>query len=79
MHSEKVARAITAVRAALDGSTPADRADLLEGSVRAIYEHVKFRDPEGGGLDGRDGPERLSLGVILDIAINHRDEFWQRT
>ena len=48
MHSEKVARAITAVRAALDGSTPADRADLLEGSVRAIYEHVKFRDPEGG-------------------------------
>lgn len=27
--------------------------------------------PEGEGLDGRDGPERRSMGHIVDAAENH--------
>jgi len=61
------------LRAALNGSTSEQRAEILLQVVRATYEHVKFHDPEGFGLDGRDGPERLSLGGIVDLALKHSE------
>ncbi|PNN15919.1 hypothetical protein AL526_004580, partial [Citrobacter koseri] len=34
-------------------------------------QFVKMERPEGEGLDGRDGPERRSMGKIVDAAENH--------
>lgn len=47
------------------------RAALLEQIVREFYNYVKFEQPEGEGLDLRDGPERQSLAKVLDAAIDH--------
>lgn len=58
--------------------TPHGRADLLLDVTEAIYNAVKHDHPEGGGLDGRDGPERQSLGRIVDAAWEHHDETFQR-
>lgn len=47
------------------------RAMLVVECVRGVYDAVKFDNPEGGGLDGRDGPERNGLGRLCDAAIRH--------
>lgn len=52
--------------------TPERRADLLLAVTQGIYEAVKLDNPEGGGLDGRDGPERMSLAAVVDAAQAHR-------
>lgn len=50
---------------------PIARADLLRNFVKDVYDFVKKNRPEGEGLDGKDGPERRSLGKILDEAEDH--------
>lgn len=65
---------LRAVRAELPGSTPMQRASLVTGVVLAVYNYVKFQEPEGGGLDGRQGPERSGLALIVDAAREH--EAW---
>ena len=52
--------------------TAPQRARLVEDVVRAAYDHVKLHDPEGEGLDGRNGPERRGLGQLVDEACAHR-------
>ena len=47
------------------------RAMLAVECVRGIYDAVKFDNPEGEGLDGRDGPERRGLGRLCDAAIRY--------
>jgi len=47
------------------------RAELTLALVEIPYKHVKFRAPEGGGLDGRTGPERRSLQYVVDAAYEH--------
>lgn len=64
----------TALAAELQVSTPIQRAELLDDFAQAVYDHVKFRAPEGGGLDGRDGPERDGLGIVLAAAHDHAYE-----
>lgn len=59
------------VAAALPGSTPLERAELAAALMRAVYDHVKFRQPEGQGLDGREGPERRALAAVVDAAETH--------
>ena len=58
--------------------TPERRADLLLEVTQAIYNAVKLDNPEGGGLDGRDGPERTSLAAVIDAAQDHHHETYQR-
>lgn len=58
--------------------TPERRADLLLEVTQGIYNAVKLDNPEGGGLDGRDGPERMSLAVVVDAAQSHHHETYQR-
>lgn len=70
---EQSSAAIAAVRAALQDSTAESRAELVEEVARALYAHTKFQAPGGEGLDGRDGPERTSLGRVLTEAIRHHD------
>ena len=55
------------------------RSDLLVAVTEAIYNAVKHDHPEGEGLDGRDGPERRSLGSVADAARDHQDNAYQRT
>lgn len=50
-----------------------ERALILEDVVRTVYEYVKFESPEGLGLDGNDGPERSSIGVVLAEATDHAE------
>lgn len=57
---------------------PERRADLLLEVTHAIYNAVKLDNPEGGGLDGRDGPERMSLAVVVDAAQDYHHETYQR-
>lgn len=66
---------VTYLHDALPDSTPQQRAQLLEEISFAVYDHVKFHAPEGEGLDGRDGPERRSLGLVVDRAREHADAF----
>lgn len=33
---------------------------------------------KGAGLDGRDGPERMSLAAVVDAAQDHHHETYQR-
>lgn len=54
--------------------TPERRADLLLEVTQGIYSAVKLDNPEDGGLDGRDGPERMSLAAAQD----HHHETYQR-
>lgn len=72
MHT-KTEAAIAAVRTALEGSTVEERAALVEEVTRTLYDWSKFQAPGGEGLDGRDGPERTSLGRVLTEAIRHHD------
>lgn len=58
--------------------TPERRADLLLAVTQGIYNAVKFDNPEGGSLDGRDGAERTSLIAVVDAAQNHRHETLRR-
>ncbi len=57
-----------------DAEDRVGRAEICEKYVRVIYEYVKFQKPEGGGLDGRAGPERRALALVLDAAINAKLE-----
>ena len=66
------ADAINAVKAALQNTTPRQRADLLDALVQAVYDHVKFEAQGGGGLDGRDGPEREALAKVLKESRSHQ-------
>lgn len=72
MLTSKQQQAVQAVKEALAVSTPDDRAELAEEISQAIYDWTKFEEPGGEGLDGRDGPERRSLGKWLDVAKDHR-------
>ena len=58
--------------------SPEHRADLLLAVTQGIYNAVKLDNPEGGGLDGRDGPERMSLAAVVDAAQTHHHETYQR-
>ncbi|EMG8712993.1 MULTISPECIES: hypothetical protein [Enterobacteriaceae] len=54
-----------------ENDSPVARAELARFLVKTIYNFVKMERPEGEGLDGRDGPERRSMGKIVDAAENH--------
>lgn len=60
-----------AVRAAARDLTPVQRAALAREIVGGLYDSVKFDNPEGGGIDGRDGPERDGLGTLVAAAEDH--------
>jgi hypothetical protein len=59
------------LRDLLPTTTPLERAQLLHDLVRATYDHVKLNVPGGGGIDGRDGPERSGLGDVVNAAHEH--------
>jgi len=65
------------LRQAPEGRTAKERADLLVEVIQVVYDDVKFRHPEGEGLDGRDGPQRAGIGVILDAAKDYQVEAWR--
>lgn len=71
MNTTQLARLVREHAASLDAQ---GRAQLLEDLTRAVYEAVKFDHPEGGGFDGRDGPERTALARVLDAAIEHHSQ-----
>lgn len=52
--------------------TPLRRAELLLAVVEGIYDSVKLDNPEGYGPDGRDGPERNALSVVVGAAKEYR-------
>ncbi|MDN5685856.1 MAG: hypothetical protein L0G94_04120 [Brachybacterium sp.] len=58
--------------------TPERRADLLLEVTQGIYNAVKIDSPEGGGLDGRDGPERMGLAAVVDAAQDHHHAVYTR-
>lgn len=66
------------MRSAAAHLTPERRADLLLEVIQGIYNAVKLDNPEGAGLDGRDGPERMSLAAVVDAAQDHHHETYQR-
>lgn len=65
------------LRQAPEGRTAKERADLLVEVIQAVYDDVKFRHPEGEGLDGRDGPQRAGIGVILGAAKDYQLKVWR--
>lgn len=75
--SKVVAAVVGFLRQAPEGRTAKERADLLVEVIQAVYDDVKFRHPEGEGLDGRDGPQRVGIGVILDAAKDYQVEAWR--
>ncbi|ELY3758402.1 hypothetical protein [Cronobacter turicensis] len=52
--------------------SPQGRAELIEFCVENIYKFVKFERPEGEGLDGRDGPERQTIGELVDAVKDYK-------
>ena len=60
------------LRQAPEGRTAKERANLLVEVAQLIYDDVKFRHPEGEGLDGRDGPQRAGIGVVLGAAKDYQ-------
>lgn len=70
-HALTASEATEVIRALARDGDATQRAQLLLGVVDAVYAAVKYDNPEGGGHDGRDGPERRSLGTVLDAAHNH--------
>ncbi len=61
-----------AVRAELRAlSTPQERADYLKQLAYLFYDHTKFRALGGEGGDGRDGPERRSVGLVINAVEEH--------
>lgn len=77
VHPSNVA-ALQAVREAMQDSTEQSRAELMEEVAIIVREHVKMRAPGGEGMDGRDGPERQSLGGVVDESIRHHGEMRRR-
>lgn len=67
MHNEIIEK----ILADTSNDTAVARADITRSLVKQIYDFVKFNRPEGQGLDGMTGPERESLGQVLDAAENH--------
>lgn len=55
----------------VENDTPVERAEVARFLIKTVYNFVKMNRPEGEGLDGRDGPERRSMGKIVDAAENH--------
>lgn len=55
----------------IEHDSPEARAEFVRDLIRVVYDFVKFERSEGGGLDGRDGPERQGLADVLDAAENH--------
>jgi hypothetical protein len=51
-----------------NSSSALQRAVLLEGMARLVYEHVKFRTPDGTRLDD---PERNGVALVLAAAANN--------
>lgn len=47
------------------------RSELVTYLVENVYKFVKFERPEGGGLDGRDGPERQGIANVVDAAKDY--------
>lgn len=78
----RVVEVLTALDHALPVLSRHERAMLVYRVTERTYRHVKECAPEGGGLDGRDGPERLALGKLCDLArvneqealLAHREE-----
>lgn len=68
----------TEVRHHAASLTPTQRADFLYDLVDAVYLAVKHDNPEGCGLDGRDGPERMGIAAVCDAALEHHDATHQR-
>ena len=69
----KTLEAVTGfLRQAPEGRTAKERANLLVEVAQLIYDDVKFRHPEGEGLDGRDGPQRAGIGVVLGAAKDYQ-------
>lgn len=60
------------VRGVLPSLDRRGRAQLVLEMNRAVYDWVKFREPEGAGMDGRDGPERDALAAVGDAA----EQWW---
>lgn len=52
-------------------STALDAAEGVRQIVDEVYQSTKFDRPGGGGLDGKDGPERESLARVRDAADDH--------
>lgn len=69
-HKDLVAQ----LRDLLGTTTPMERAELLDELARTVYDHVKFRAPEGGGIDLRDGPEREALADVVNATSAHADD-----
>ncbi|QMV54063.1 hypothetical protein [Ewingella americana] len=67
MHNEIIEKLL----ADASKDTAVARADITRSLVKQVYDFVKFNRPEGQGLDGMTGPERESLGQVLDAAENH--------
>jgi hypothetical protein len=51
-----------------NSSSALQRAVLLEGLARLVYEHVKFRTPDGARLDD---PERNGVALVLAAAATN--------
>lgn len=75
--SKVVAAVVGFLRQAPEGRTAKERADLLVEVIQAVYDDVKFRHPEGEGLDGRDGPQREGIGVVLGAAKDYQLMVWR--
>lgn len=61
----------TQARELARNGTPREVAKGLREIVNQVYQSTKYDRPAGGGLDGRGGNERKSLGLIRDAAENH--------
>lgn len=61
-------RVVEAVEAAAVGSSEADRVELIEAVLYAVYDHMKFRVPGGA-----DSEERDDLGRLLSTVIGYAD------
>lgn len=53
------------------------RSELITYLVESVYKFVKFERSEGGGLDGRDGPERQGIANVVDAAKDYYFETLQ--
>ena len=70
--------ALQAIKAALQDSSEAERAEFLAHAIRVFYDWTKFQAPGGEGLDGRDGRERNAIGKLWADADNYRHEVQSR-
>ncbi|WP_116115778.1 hypothetical protein [Austwickia chelonae] len=70
---------ISQLKALLDGTSEAERANLAYDLLGEIYDHAKFKAPGGEGDDGRDGPERRGLGAARDLLRTHKTNAMNRS